>query len=413
MCGLVGVMSYGKMGLYQPDVALFKEMLYLDAVRGKDSTGMMTMTKEGRVDWRKLIGLPPDLFETNSSKLFFTDAIAEGMCLFGHNRSATKGSVSTDNAHPFKEGNITLMHNGTLDNEFSFKEWRLPDVHVDSQLVARLFDLYGAEDTISKIKGAFTFIWTDTKEKKIKIVRNEARPLYMGYSIKDEKFYFASEGKMLEWVLTRNKVDCDKIWSMNTGEIYEFDTENFDYSQHKVTLNTKYYGGWYEGKYTSQPQTYQEKRQLPKPVVLEDLPDFIVGDKVVMAVQDFGYITDDRLVVKGHIQDDEFSAANFVSDDSVLALIGDVEFFSGTVSKVRRSKGDKYIWQYTLINAEPCASVPIVKHMCSSCGEEIKSKGSTAITRISQGKEVFICDKCFQASLTYPLNHHEGGYLCH
>ena len=411
MCGLVGLMSYGVNGIFQQDVNVFKEMLYLDAVRGKDSTGMMYMGKEGYVDWRKLEGLPSALFETNSARSFFTGAIADGMCLFGHNRSATKGSVSTDNAHPFEEGAITLMHNGTLDNEFSFKEWRDRDVHVDSQLVARLFDLYGAEETLSKISGAFTFIWTDAKEKKIKIIRNEERPLYMGFSVKDEKFYFASEGKMLEWVLTRNRVDCDKIWSINTGEIYEFDTEHFDYTQTKVKLCEKFWGMGYESKYTT--TVYSVVKQLPKPVEVVSLADYSPGDKVVMEVNDYGYLDDKRVIVKGFIQDDEFSGASFVGDESVLALIGDVEYFTGEVFKVRKSKKDKYLWQYTLINAEPCSSVIIPKKVCSGCGKEISNKGSEAITRISQGKEVFICDECFQKSLAHPVNLYQEGYPYH
>lgn len=411
MCGLVGSMNYGKQGIFQQDVNLFKEMLYLDAVRGKDSTGMMYMAKEGYVDWRKLQGLPQDLFVTKSSNEFFSGAIADGMCLFGHNRSATKGSVTTDNAHPFEEGNIVLMHNGTLDNEFSFPEWRHADINVDSQLVARLFDTYGAEDTLGRISGAFTFIWLDSKEKKVKIVRNEERPLYMGYSIKDEKFYFASEGKMLEWVLTRNRIDCDKIWSINTGEIYEFDTDNFDYKQTKVKLNEKFWGMGMGNSWSNKPPVvYGGNKTTPKVVSVVDLPDFSPGDKVIMEVNDYGYLTDSRVIVKGFIQDDEFSGASFVGDESVLALIGDVECFSGEVFKVRRAKRDKnLLWQYTLINAEPCTSVVIPTYECVGCWRDLSKVSGEVITRIAQGKEVRICETCFQKTLAYPAtNYHEG-----
>lgn len=417
MCGLVGSMHYSKQGISQQDANLFKEMLYLDAVRGKDSTGMMYMDKEGYIDWRKLQGLPQDLLETKSSQEFFTGAIAGGMCLFGHNRSATKGSISTDNAHPFEEGNIVLMHNGTLDNEFTFKEWGDTDISVDSQLVARLFDMYGAEDTLSKISGVFTFIWGDVKEKKIKIIRNEDRPLYMGYSVKDEKFYFASEGKMLEWVLTRNRVDCDKIWSINTGEIYEFDTDNFDYKQTKVKLNEKFWGMGMGGFSNKAPVVSGRPAPISQPAVnVTDTPDYAPGDKVVMEVTDYGYLADNtRVIVRGFISGDELSGVSFVGDESVLGLIGDVEFFSGDVFKVRRAKKDKgLIWQYTLINAEPCTSSIIIPNkVCGGCGGDMSQAKGETISRISQGKEVLICEQCFQKSLAHPVNLYHEGYPYH
>lgn len=409
-------MHYNKQGIFHQDVSLFKEMLYLDAVRGKDSTGMMYMAKAGYADWRKLEGLPQDLLATKSAQDFFNGAISDGMCLFGHNRAATKGSVTTENAHPFEEGSIILMHNGTLENEFTFPEWRHSDIKVDSQLVARLFDVHGVEDTLSKIIGAFTFIWADTKEGKIKIIRNEERPLYMGYSIKDEKFYFASEGKMLEWVLTRNKVDCDKILALSPGELYEFDTDHFDYKQTKVELNKKTWASSWAGSYDSvnslQKGSCSVVKPLPKTLAVTELPEYSPGDRVVMEVNDYGYLTDNRVIVKGFIQEDEFSGASFVGDESVLALIGDAEYFSGEVFKVRRAKRDKtLLWQYTLVNVEPCTSVSIVKNECGSCGKDLSKVSGEVITRISQGEEIKICEVCFQSALSHKADTYYGNHF--
>ena len=49
-------------------------------------------------------------------------SIASHMAKFkymvGHNRAATMGGIDTETAHPFQEGAITLVHNGTLRPHF-------------------------------------------------------------------------------------------------------------------------------------------------------------------------------------------------------------------------------------------------------------------------------------------------------
>jgi len=408
-------MNFTGNGITVQDVNLFREMLYVDAVRGRDSTGIMSLGDSGWFDWRKLSGMPTELLGSVSTTKFFSSATTLGMCLFGHNRAATKGVVNTDNAHPFEEGNIVLMHNGTLDNEYSFKEWQNKDIQVDSQLAASLLNIYGVEETLRRISGAFTFIWFDIAEKKIKIIRNEERPLYMAYSTKDQRFYFASEGMMLQWVLSRNKVDYDKIISISAGDLYEFTTDSFDYTQTTMKLNEKFVSKWESYYDTTNHTRGVAKTHTPVAKLLEDLPNHKIGERVIMEVLDFGYVetNNKKVIIAGALKYDEFCAANFVADASIIEEVHNIEFFYGEVSKIRRARGnEEFLWQYTLINAKPY--VPVIKETCSSCSKDLTEKKGEKISRIAQGKEVLICEECFQKSLANPVViYNEHGFPVH
>src|SRR5574343_169279 len=86
-----------------------------------------TETDRGAYDRRKFIesaliagmvrgGNACDFMATEEyRKVFGTSVLLSTLrAVIGHNRSATVGKSSTANSHPFQEGPITLVHNGTL-----------------------------------------------------------------------------------------------------------------------------------------------------------------------------------------------------------------------------------------------------------------------------------------------------------
>ena len=53
MCGLVALIAKRQAGFFSPDQDIFKQMLYADAVRGWDATGVFGVTKGGNIDVKK------------------------------------------------------------------------------------------------------------------------------------------------------------------------------------------------------------------------------------------------------------------------------------------------------------------------------------------------------------------------
>jgi glucosamine--fructose-6-phosphate aminotransferase (isomerizing) len=110
MCGLVGFISKNDLLHLKVKKHFMKYALAIDTLRGEDSTGIMRLNEKGKVETKHSILPGIQYVSTNSFDKYKVDAWAS----FGHNRAATRGSVSRENAHPFTFGDVTLMHNGTL-----------------------------------------------------------------------------------------------------------------------------------------------------------------------------------------------------------------------------------------------------------------------------------------------------------
>jgi hypothetical protein len=202
MCGLVGVINKLKNGFLDKQLTIFENLLYIDAMRGEDSTGAFLVTTLGNVYIAK---------EAEESTYFLKDqawadirskAFASGWGLIGHNRKATRGSITDQNAHPFwVDDKLVLVHNGSLVGDHK----HLADVTVDSEAIAHVLAKEpDPEKALKQINGAYALIWYDVENKKMNIIRNNERPLF--WIETDNAFYFASENAMLYLALWRNGV---------------------------------------------------------------------------------------------------------------------------------------------------------------------------------------------------------------
>jgi hypothetical protein len=218
MCGIVGIVSKSVGGLYYSDLDLFEEMLVCDSLRGLDSTGVFGVYKNKQARMLKVAAEPHSLFRCDEWGEFRTKAISSMTTLVGHNRSATRGAVNSTNAHPFSEGKIVLVHNGTLHNQKDFNK----DVEVDSHAIAHALNEKPAKEVLKDVNGAFAFVWYDREEQKLFIARNSERPL--AFVETSGAVYFASEGPMLNWILNRKsgpKVDDAEMFPV--GKLISFD----------------------------------------------------------------------------------------------------------------------------------------------------------------------------------------------
>jgi len=213
MCGLVGFA--GK--LDHKARKAFDQLLLVDVLRGKHSTGVYGLTSNGLWDVVKKVGAPGELFD---SVKYATLSRRDNMLLIGHNRYATQGAVNTTNAHPFVFPDIVGAHNGTLSNQRLLPDHA--DFEVDSENIFHSIQEDGFADTVGKLQGAYALSWHDDRDNTLNFSRNCERTLYYTTDKDNTQLFWASEAWMLSGVLGRNSIKHNKILSFEVDMHYSF-----------------------------------------------------------------------------------------------------------------------------------------------------------------------------------------------
>lgn len=148
----------------------------------------------------------------------------------GHNRAATAGIVSQENAHPFTHTNehrtVTGVHNGTLNEWSKVKDSK--DFKVDSDWAMFKLAKEGPVDAFEYFRGAFCFVWYDDDDELVlNIARNKERPMFFAFVKDKEQMLFASEPGMLGWLAIRNNLNIEStVYELTSGFHYKFDLNN-------------------------------------------------------------------------------------------------------------------------------------------------------------------------------------------
>lgn len=278
MCGIVGIISKSTSGLFHTDLDVFENMLVCDSLRGEDSTGVFGIYKNRQARTLKVAAEPHMLFRCNEWGDFRTKALSSMQVVVGHNRSATRGAVTTTNAHPFREGNIVLVHNGTLHNQKDFNK----DVEVDSHAITHALNERPAKDVLKEIDGAFAFVWYDRAKQKLFMARNSERPL--SFVETTTNIYFASEAGLLEYVLGRKSTVISKPESFPIGKLISFDSRGVKEEEDFEIFRPKYQGYHYTRGYPT--TSYQPKKSGGNTTGDTAKFDLTTGTKVLVKVDD-------------------------------------------------------------------------------------------------------------------------------
>ena len=215
MCGIVGYLNAN------PSVsvimeAVITELIYMNTVRGADSTGIAVVPEN--------IKKPVEIFKKAIPGYDFIQLKgyqklikqSDNSLIIGHNRAATRGSVSHQNAHPFSidgpMGQVTLVHNGTIHNKHELTNGNT--FGTDSEAICNSFAVNGVAETVEKLDGSFSLVWYEGKDNTLNFLRNEERPMEIILDVNLSRLYFASEKLMLESVLNRNNVAMGKHFTL-------------------------------------------------------------------------------------------------------------------------------------------------------------------------------------------------------
>lgn len=203
MCGLVAVVAKWQTGFSKQTIDAFADLLFIDALRGEDSTGMFVVEKDGDVSLAKEATHSVVFQRSKEYKDLMSTAYRNGRYLVGHNRKATKGSITDENAHPFAvDDKIVLVHNGTLWGDHK----EMANTEVDSHAIAHVLadNPDDVQKAFDKINGAYALIWYDVLKEKLHLLRNSQRPLFWVET--QDAWIYSSEVSMLAFAITRNNL---------------------------------------------------------------------------------------------------------------------------------------------------------------------------------------------------------------
>lgn len=145
MCGIIGYV-----GRNDASVVLMEGLKKLE-YRGYDSAGVAVIEN----DQIKVVKSKGRLDEL--AKKMLQNGSMKGFCGIGHTRWATHGEPSCLNSHPHGNSNVTLVHNGIIENYLQIKDNLLNygyrvESQTDTEVVALLLDYYYKGDPFSAIK---------------------------------------------------------------------------------------------------------------------------------------------------------------------------------------------------------------------------------------------------------------------
>lgn len=240
MCGIVGHVSYDTTGTDLGVCSLLEEMLIVDTVRGKDSTGAFWKDRlKAQVMYQKDVVDGGTFVHTKLGDCAFLSVD----WMVGHNRAATLGGVSEESAHPFAHKNLIGVHNGTIHGYKAL--WPgIEGVNDSDTLYAALNEVDATADAITEFlaqihSGAYALVWFDHRTEKLHFVRNAQRPLHF-VETEREGLFFASEGMMLKWLTERclSIGKIGKVWSLATNTLMSIDTKDWSVETAAYTPDT-------------------------------------------------------------------------------------------------------------------------------------------------------------------------------
>ena len=233
MCGIIGIASNKPVSINI--INSLKKLEY----RGYDSAGLATLN-DNLIDEKKCSGRVVEL-----EKILFKSP-SNGNIGIGHVRWATHGVPNIINAHPHSSEEVSVVHNGIIENSeelkkdlesqgFKFKSQT--DTEVITVLVTKLLQnskpLESVFKTLKKLKGSFALGIIFKNYPDIIIGARRGSPLAVGYS--SEENYLGSDSYAL-------KSMTNKISYLDDGELCILTKNNVEfYDVNKKKINKKIY----------------------------------------------------------------------------------------------------------------------------------------------------------------------------
>ncbi len=228
MCGIIGINSNKPVS--STIINSLKKLEY----RGYDSAGIATLS-DGLINEVKSEGRVNNLEKNSLVKSM------EGTIGIGHVRWATHGFPNSINAHPHSSQNVSVVHNGIIENSTQLKKFLVEKGHkfksqTDTEVIVHLITenlkteniINSIKKTLSALKGSFALGIIFKDQPDLIVGARRGSPLAVGYGPSEN--YLGSDSYAL-------KSMTNKITYLNDGEfclIKKDHVEFFDETGTKV-----------------------------------------------------------------------------------------------------------------------------------------------------------------------------------
>ncbi|HDZ9462065.1 TPA: glutamine--fructose-6-phosphate transaminase (isomerizing) [Vibrio cholerae] len=185
MCGIVGAVA-------QRDVAeILVQGLRRLEYRGYDSAGVAVVDSDKQLTRLRRLGKVQELADAVEA------AQVEGGTGIAHTRWATHGEPSEINAHPHLSGDITVVHNGIIENHEMLRTMLQERGYVftsqtDTEVIAHLVEwelrsasslLEAVQTTVKQLTGAYGTVVMDRNDPSRLVVARSGSPIVIGFGI--------------------------------------------------------------------------------------------------------------------------------------------------------------------------------------------------------------------------------------
>ena len=222
MCGIIGYVGEKRFSI---DVIIdgLKHLEY----RGYDSAGI-AYVKDNNVVIEREVGRI-----SNLESVLKKDTSHIGI---GHTRWATHGKPTRENAHPHKVGNITLVHNGIIDNFMELKSVLMSEGYTfksdtDTEVAAAYIDSLYKENNdmikslsicVNKFLGSYAFGIINELETDVLYALRKDSPLIIGVG-ENENFIASDVPSILKYTNKYIDIENDEIVKITKDEVTVYD----------------------------------------------------------------------------------------------------------------------------------------------------------------------------------------------
>jgi len=240
MCGIIGIAS--KKSVASNIIQSLKKLEY----RGYDSAGIATITN-GNIDEKKCTGRVHSL-----EKILFKNP-SSGTLGIGHVRWATHGVPSKINAHPHSSDDVSVVHNGIIENSNELKKdlekkgYKFKS-QTDTEVITFLltdflkdYDIIKAiNKTLKKLNGSFALGIIFKNYNDVVLGARRGSPLAVGYG--HEENYLGSDSYALKSMTNKITYLSDgEICLLTNNKVEFYNSKNKKINKEILTLSDEKY----------------------------------------------------------------------------------------------------------------------------------------------------------------------------